>query len=119
MVETCDANDPTQSGWSYSSEQKVVTGPGGLCLDNRTQTYRKAILPQPENGQFQLRECDGSAFQQFFLNTTAVAHPDHANAGVLQSNEVPKGNSSRIMPGSCSDGANSGVFPCLFDRNLP
>ena len=71
VVETCSADDPTQSGWRYSVAHKTVTGPGGLCLDNRTATYRKEILPQPENGQFQLRY-PFSTFDPFVSVTFAL-----------------------------------------------
>ena len=126
VVETCDANDSTQRGWSYDASTSTVKGPGGLCLDNRTQTFKGSAVPQPENGQFQLRPCDDSEFQKFVLNTTAVppplaslsslSWPSGARAaapgdggggtlsGVLQSNDVPIGNSSRVMPGACSAG---------------
>ena len=65
-----------------------------------------------------------SDFQKFLLNTTAVpptrrdspsgrpfgtseaARSDGGSvlSGVLQSNDVPIGNSSRVMPGACSAG---------------
>ena len=115
VVETCDANDATQRGWSYDASTSTVKGPGGLCLDNRTQTFKGSAVPQPENGQFQLRPCDDSEFQKFVLNTTAVPPPlaslsvargggSGTLSGVLQSNDVPIGNSSRVMPGACSAG---------------
>jgi hypothetical protein len=61
VVETCDSADKTQQGWGYDAASGAVKGPGGLCLDNRTDTYIGVSIPQPENGQMQLRPCDGAA----------------------------------------------------------
>ena len=86
VANTCDESDPTQQGWSYDDAAKTVKGPGGWCLDNRTESF--------SSGQLELRPCDGSAFQQFGFDTSGVppvppspSPPANKNvtAGVLQS----------------------------------
>eukprot|EP01052_Picozoa_sp_SAG31_P025121 SAG31_NODE_2184_length_6244_cov_3.004882_3_plen_224_part_00 len=122
VLETCSDNDETQRGWSYSRSSNTIKGPGGLCLDNRTNVIAGRAIPQPENGQFQLRPCDGSEFQKFILNTTAFhppngkTSPSSQSIGILQSNDVPVGNSSRNMPGSCSAGVGE-TGPCCVKPN--
>ena len=104
VVETCDSTDKTQQGWSYDAGSSTVKGPGGLCLDNRTASYKGASIPQQENGQMQLRPCDGSAFQQFELNTTAVPPPPpgaptrpSGTAGVLQVSQTESGRLKSLL----------------------
>ena len=106
VVETCDSTDKTQQGWSYDAGSSTVKGPGGLCLDNRTDSYKGASVPQQENGQMQLRPCDGSAFQHFELNTTAVPPPPpgapprpSGTAGVLQVSQTESGRSKASASG--------------------
>ena len=64
VVQDCSSDDPSQRGWAWDANSGVVHGPGGLCLDNRSQgVYHGAAIPQPEVGQMQLRACDGPSRQ--------------------------------------------------------
>lgn len=111
VANTCDDSDPTQKGWSYNTSTNVVTGPGGLCLDNRTQSF--------SDGQFEIRPCDGSTYQQFAFNTTGIPTPTPApsfTAGVLESCSGDVGSSSR--DGSCPCSAGVGMTgPCCVEVN--
>ena len=126
VVQDCKRSDPTQQGWSWvpsaHGSSGTIKGPGALCLDNRTTgVYNGVPIPDQENNQFQLRACDGTDFQSFDYNTSGMPPPPPGAAaakwGILQSNQVPKGPSSRKnQPGACSDGVAM-TGPCCVRTN--